>query len=355
MLSRAKYCLAFLLLFSLDTHAQIYRGLSEVMFIMTQPNARAEALGRGNAALTGSPFMSTYNPAASSFSAAVTAEVSHLEYPFLFGWGGGNKNYETYGFGINMEQYGALSFNYLNLTFDPNLITYDNWISIASTDIFMMNYSYSILRNFSVGVNANYYQENKTHNQGPGFKGWYYDLGLMKKFNMNYESSEQNLYLGLSFLNLLNSKVSQTLKTKFYGWFPSTMRLAAAYEFQPVNKISGFRMVNALFTAEYRDLLNSRYRTQFQIGTELTLLEMIILRGGFYNEGLNPLFGNKTGLSVLTYGFGITAPVKKLSGLDIPLNIKFDYTSLPFPEYYGNDYRHEFNCPVYTLNVSYGI
>ncbi|HEX2963431.1 MAG TPA: hypothetical protein VHO43_16655 [Ignavibacteriales bacterium] len=356
MFNPVKFCIAIILISSLSINAQIYRGLSEVMFLMTQPNARAEALGGGNAALSGSPFMSFYNPAASSFSGAVTAEASHLEFPFLFGWGGDKKNYETYGIGVNMEQFGAFSFNYLQLTFDPNLVNHGDWISIASTGIFMMNYSYPVLRDFSVGVNANYYEENKTLDRGTGFKGWYYDLGLMKKFNMKYETSEQNLCLGLSFLNLLNSKVSQTLSTKIYGRFPSTMRLAASYEFQPVNKISDFRTIKALLTAEYRDLLNSRYRTQFQLGTEVTFLEMFVLRGGFHSEELNNWYSTASSrLNQLTYGFGIAAPVKKLSGVNIPLNIKFDYTSLPFPEYYVDDPRHEYDCPIYTMSVSYSI
>lgn len=357
MFNPLKFCIALILLFSLSINAQIYRGLREVMFLQIQPNARAEALGGGNAALTGSPFMSFYNPAVSSFSGAVTAEASHLEYPFLFDRGGSDKNYEAYGIGVNMEQFGAFSFNYLHLTFDPELIYYGDWVSIASAGIFMMNYSYPILRDFSVGVNANYYEENKLHDRGTGFKGWYYDLGLMKKFTIKQEISEQNLYLGLSFLNMLNSKVSAQMSTKIYSRFPSTMRLAAAYEFQPENKISDFRTFKALLTAEYRDLLNSRHRTQFQLGTEVTFLEMFVLRGGFYSEDLNNSWYSTTSsrLNQFTYGLGIGAPVKKLSGMNIPLNIKFDYTSLPFPEYYEDDYRHEYNCPIYTLNISYNI
>ncbi|HEX2865403.1 MAG TPA: hypothetical protein VHO03_00095 [Ignavibacteriales bacterium] len=365
-MKRLTLIFACLFCFLPDLEAQTYQGLAGEMFLFSQPNARAEALGRGNAALTGSPFLDFYNPAASSFSAPVTLEFTRLDFFPAVKWIDRTEDYDTYGIGANFGMFGAFSMNYMHFSGGEEFFNTDAanpeglGVWPISTEIYMINYSFQILKDFSAGVNANYFKETYKTSKSLEHKGWYFDLGVLKKYKIESSSSNQEVYLGLSLTNFANSKFPITVSSfgrTLTHYLPSALRLAAAYEFQPQNKMGNFGLFKGLFLAEYRDLVNSKYNTKFQLGTELTFLEIIKLRAGWFTEGLND-YGhhfNKSRLNELTYGFGIEAPVKKLTGLNLPMNIQFDYTSLPFPEYYNDDLRHNDNSPIYSFNISYGI
>lgn len=349
-----------------DLKAQTYHDYAGEMFLYSQPNARAEAMGRGSAALTGSPFMSFYNPAAASFSGSVTMEFSRLDFLPSFRQSGDQEIYDTYGIGVNFGGFGAFSMNYLHFSgsgwfVNINPIDVGDFALLPSyTDIYMLNYSFPVLKSMSVGINANYFRQNYSRNYLENPEKWYFDLGLLKEFTVGSGPAEQDLYLGLSFMNLSNQKFPLIFKRQNFTInyrIPSVMRLASAYKIQLPGKMSDFRLLKGLFTAEYFDLLNSKYHSKFGIGAELTFLEMLNLRAGWfteelYNYGLNSI---KSGINEFTYGFGIEAPLRKIPGIRVPLNIKFDYTSLPFPEYFNNDVRDEYNSPIYSFNISYGI
>ncbi|MDP4176536.1 MAG: hypothetical protein Q8933_21330 [Bacteroidota bacterium] len=342
----------FICLFN-NLDAQTYENYAMEMFLLTQPDARSEAMGRGSAVLYGSPFTNFYNPASSSFSRGVNAEVSHLELPYPFR---PQKNYDVYGAGVNLGKYGSISFNHLRFLYgesyynDENnpdmLITYKLISSIS-----MLNYSHNIINGLSAGININYFTDN---NFNIDVNGWTYDFGLQKKFSFESEKILHDLYLGLSFTNFTNTKIF--LFGKEYTHLPSIMRIAAGYEFKPQGKVADYQIFKALLTTQYMHLLNTEEFSHFQLGTEITLFEMLNIRGGFFTVGLNnyDVNGFVKRLNEATYGFGIELPIKKISNMAIPLNIRFDHTSLPFPLYYP-DSRKGDNCPIYTLNISYDL
>lgn len=344
----------------INLEAQIYQGFAQEMFLFSQPDARSEAMGRGSAVLYGSPFTSFYNPASSSFSKGANAEVSHLEFTFPMGQKG---NYDFYGAGANLGKYGSLSFNYLNYTYGeifyytgesgPNVLKKYQ----PSENIFMLNYSRNVIDGLSAGININYFQDKI----GVGeVSGWTFDVGLLKKYSFESEKINQDIYLGLGLTNFTNTEISysnanwKTLLPLQSDYLPSIMRLAAGYEFQPKSKVTGYQLIKVLFTTEYMDLLNSADNSQFQLGAELTLLEILKLRGGYFTMGIEN-YGvdrNVSRLNEATYGLGIELPVKKFSNMTVPLTIRFDHTSLPFPTY-NLDHPGGKNCPVYTFSASY--
>lgn len=354
--SLALLCVLFF--FSISLNAQVYKGDQQMLFLLNQPNARAEAMGKGNAALFGSPFMSFYNPAASSFSEDVTVEVSHLEFnvpwdytPVLsFPLHGTKSNYDTYGAGLNFGKYGAVSLHYLHYYFRTKFYNYSGILFTPSANILMLNYSYPVLKGLSAGINVRYQQDSIA---GTSSKGWMADFGLLKHLSIESATIRQNIYFGLSFSNIFNAKMTNKDRLNMDYYLPSIMRLAGAYELQPQNAYSGWKLFKGLFTAEYFDLMNSKFWTQFHFGAEITLMEMIKLRGGWFTQKIQTLnFNDKPEIDEFTYGFGLNLPVRRFSGL--PLNINFDHTSLPFPNYGQIQYVGK-DCPVYTLNVSYGI
>lgn len=330
--------------------AQIYGGFAQEMFLFSQPDARSEAMGRGNAVLYGNTFTNFYNPASSSFSRGINAQISHLEFTFPLGQRG---NYDTYGAGVNLDKYGSISFNYMHYVYGEEFYYTDgNSPHIINkfkpeTNIFMMNYSRNILNGFSAGVNINYFQDKFGRFD---VNGWTYDIGLLKKYSFESEKINNDLYFGLSLTNFTNTKIS--FPGTQYDYLPSIMRLAAGYELKPQGKAGDFQIFKTLLTTQYMDLLNANEYSQFQLGAEITLLEILKIRGGYFTIGLDGhgTSSNVTRINEATYGLGIELPLKKIA--NTPLNIRFDHTSLPFPTY-NKDYPGGKNCPVYTLSVSY--
>lgn len=334
--------------------AQTYTGYAQEMFLFSQPDARSESMGRGSAVLYGSPFTNFYNPASSSFSRGVNAEVSHLELPYPFR---PQTNYDIYGAGVNLGKYGSIAFNYMHSVLGVVfLYTDENNPDILNehkpeSNIFMLNYSRNIINGLSAGVNINCFQDKLGNNE---FNSWTYDFGLLKKFSFESEKILHDLYLGLSFTNFTNTKIF--LSGKEYTHLPSIMRIAAGYEFKPQGKVADYQIFKALLTTQYMHLLNTEEFSHFQLGTEITLFEMLNIRGGFFTVGLNnyDVNGFVKRLNEATYGFGIELPIKKISNMAIPLNIRFDHTFLPYPSYYPDSPKGD-NCPIYTLNISYDL
>ena len=83
------------------------------------------------------------------------------------------------------------------------------------------------------------------------------------------------------------------------------------------------------------------------------LLEIVSLRGGFYQEKVydygSPLWNNNT-IGGLTYGIGLQMPVYKLTQL--PLKINLDYTSLPQTSH-SKVYTNWDNFTNYTLRLNW--
>ncbi|MHA1302021.1 MAG: hypothetical protein ACTSO9_21605 [Candidatus Helarchaeota archaeon] len=111
-----------------------------------------------------------------------------------------------------------------------------------------------------------------------------------------------------------------------------------------------------LFTSEYQDLFNSKYRTGFRIGTEISLFEMFAFRLGYYRETLDDYgySSNKDLLDDITFGFGFQLPLYTITEKKIPLNFKFDMTTLQQPSY-TREFDNWENFKVYSFSVHWMI
>jgi hypothetical protein len=214
-----------------------------------------------------------------------------------------------------------------------------------AANIYMLNYSYQFIKGLSAGLNLNYYEEDFEVIHP---KGFLLDAGMMKIFQF---SSDHKISFGLSVTNLLNKKVFEDPDIQVY--LPSIMRFGASYEYHPVRKVSDFNLLGVLVSAEYFDLLNSKLYTQFRFGSEVTLLEILKLRGGWYTEKINDhSFFNNDRISQATYGLGLEIPFSRLFISNLPVKVSFDYTSLPAPDY-GFNPGTDKNSPVYSLSINY--
>ncbi len=98
--------------------------------------------------------------------------------------------------------------------------------------------------------------------------------------------------------------------------------------------VDSLKPLGFLFQVEYQKILYSNLYSGIQMGGEITFLELLSLRSGYYDLHVND-YGNPTQnqnrLSSFTYGFGLQVPFYKLTKL--PLRLNLDYTSLPQPPY----------------------
>ena len=329
-----------------------YRGYANQMYILWQPNARAEALGRGYSTLTGNPFYAIYNPASTAFNTDLTVSFSQLKPNLFFS----NKpRYNSIGVNYYDTHYGAFALNVLNfswgeefLSVDPTGDTIDK--SIPQTNIYILNYSNKIMEDFTAGINLNYFRDDFGNKDLSAFA---FDLGLLKKISISENPLSQNLLLGLSLSNILNAEVELDGQIDV---LPSILRLSAAYNF--VNQKNGllpFAADLSIF-AEYKDIVNAKYYTECKIGSELSLFNLVVLRGGYYYEWRNDYgYSRNAGrISELTYGFGIRIPFSEYIKT-FPLEMKIDYSNLPTP-IYNQDFEKAYKqYNVFSVIVNYSI
>ncbi len=340
---KREYILAvFCLLFITASKAQTYNGDYFTLYNYQQPDARSEAMGKTRVTHTGKPMDAIYNPASSAFSSGIGANVSMLTPKYYIEMD--DSKYNSYGVSYNTNKYGAVSFNMSYYT-----MGFSHFISREQSALgerykpelylYSFNYSYMLFNNFSIGFNLNYFDDKQ--NKDVKAKTWYFDFGLMKKISEQKETYNHCFTIGGSVTNVSNSevdlKLTQLSAEESIGKqaLPCELKIGMAYEYENKLQLSGFNLFKGLATAEYADLLNSGLYTSQKLGAEITLLEMIKIRYGYYYEKVmeDSKFDNKEYLSEHTYGFGISLPVAKITGMKIPVTLEFDYASLKCPSY----------------------
>lgn len=341
-----------LLAFSSLTSAQAYNGYADNLFLRQQPNARAEAMGRGNAALTGDAFGMFYNPAVTSFFNGAEVSSSYLNPNGLYS---NEIGYTQIGVVYNCQKFGAIGFSYLNYSYGTFRITTPENPEIIDvfdsyTSIYMLNYSYMIMDNFSAGINISFFNDkflSEYDNKTPLL-----DIGFLKKISI--ASNEQNIYAALSCGNILNSAV----KFKGYNsghtdYLPVVLHVAGAYEllYNPAKT----DLIPLAFTlcAEYQDVLSHKYYTRMQVGAELSFLEILKVRAGHYDIK-DPYYYPQPGadnVSAVTYGFGLSLPFDKFMN-NIPLELSADYSKLPTDGYHTETGRPYPDYTILTVNLN---
>lgn len=329
--------------YSSDCFPQQYEGYAERILLYQRPNARSEALGRGQVTLHESPYSILDNPAALSFSKGMNFEVSHMNPNYPQETEG---YYNTYGISFNSGKYGAFGFSYF--TFSVGRPDEEKYFPDRNINrLFMLNYSNEILPDLSVGINLNYFFEKEYDlwdNLSPvALNTYYFDLGLLKRFHLG-SLDNQNLYLGLSLVNAGYSRVKSRFNNSSI-YFPTIMHLGASYEFR-TDKAGRYdlRPLKLLLAGEYMDVFETRYFSQVRLGMEASLWEVLKLRIGHYSETLDTQItdGSVTGIHQLTYGAGLEIPLSRLANIAFPLTLSIDFTRLPLPDYDDYSYRDLF-------------
>lgn len=304
-----------------------------MLFMYQQPNARAEAMGGGHATFFGNPYSVVYNPGSSVFGNGLNVEFSKLQ---LNSSDMTESYYNTYGISYSSKKFGAFTFN---LSFFNYAMDFNYFDAIPKTTKkytpkqynYTFNYSYGFPGEFGAGFNINYF--NYLH-YGDPTTGTTVDFGILKRLRIPSGNNKNNILLGLSLSNVLKTEVGTG---DFKGELPQIFRAGLGYEYENEKKISGFDIFKMTYNFGYKNLLNLDNVYSLQFGAEFTMLEIILVRCGYYYDKLDTRRNTyaKDKIREFTYGFGINIPAAKLFNMSSPLIINMDITKLSAPNYYN--------------------
>jgi len=330
-----KHFVFVLILLPLIAYGKYEYGFLHEFYFGRVPGARAEAMGKGYCALDGDMTSVFYNPAG-----IVSLQGLHIyssfSSPYYFSK---SAKYNYFGAGYKLNDYLIVGLSRNHLTFGEDIAYRDSFGTVSygtnSQSLYSLTLSSQPLHDLMIGLNTNIFNYKALDKN---FTSFYCDIGLIKKFQlMKNETYAHSVNIAASIMNVTFSSITIDFAgNEIKNDLPVISRFGACYQFM----LAKYSLIDSLyalgfsFNAEYKTLLNSQYHSGIHGGMEISLLELLFLRAGYYNvSNYNLVYPeiNKDSLSEFTYGMGIQIPLWKLTR--IPLNIKFDYTSLPQPSY----------------------
>ncbi len=290
-----------------------------------------------------------FNPAGISSIRGVEANSSYTPPGYYLTEG----YYTFFAAGVKVNDYLRLAFSqfqfnlgkteFLSARVPP--FAKHNTLTIASEPI----------KNLFIGLNANLLvYETGVIGEEISF---YLDLGAIKKFEfLQKESTGHSVNIGASVSNFTMSVMTfGNNKFESASELPVTGRFGVSYQFLLDKHLlhENLETLKFLIQGDYQNVFNSDFYTAYRGGGEVLLLEILALRIGYYKEEENDLrlpLENYDEISAITTGFGLQLPLNKLTNL--PLNIRFDYTSLP-QQPYSNTFSDFDNFTTYSLRLNW--
>lgn len=338
-----------LLLVPIFSYAQYGYGEVAASFFYRLPSARAEAMGRSFTSIDGDLSSVFFSPA--GIATIEGLEVNGSFASPISNFEKSNSNFSSIGYKFNDFIVVALS----RKSDFVDLYSYKSNAFIEYGYAYSLNTNYTLtlssqpLKNLFLGLNTNYFIIDKGFGKVPTV---FLDFGVIKKFELAQRNRISHSFSIASSITNLNKTLSNdgTTSTNNTVVFPVINRYGANYQFSTLNKgfqIDTLKTFKCLIQSDYVNVLSKPRHSGFYTGSEFTFFEFVSLRMGYIFENRNGRAENNN-MSDLTYGFGIELPIDKLT--KIPLNIKFDYTSLPQAEYINNDLQ---NFTTYNLRLNW--
>ncbi|UCH65747.1 MAG: hypothetical protein JSW63_01025 [Ignavibacterium sp.] len=345
----------FLLVISNSTFAQGYNDFASEIFFGRLPSAKTEAMGRILTLNFDPYFISHSNPANLVTTNGAAVFYAHSS-PF---YGYNDATYSYIGVSYNNPKIGAFAFNYLN--FNSGSTVFIPALGVPFTNpfkekryLYTLTYAYKIIDWFSFGINANLFVDD--FGTDKTFSDTFFELGLSRDFILIQDSEiKDELTTGTQLKNIFNQSFSAIDEAQSDP-FPVIFRIGISNLFEYTDK--DFYRSSYLFGftlgIEYQDLLNADFRTAYKIGGELSLLDIIFLRGGFYHETRGECGNCRGKVEDVTYGFGVKLDFNKHFTTGFPLIILFDFVNLEQPSHLS-DFSNWDNFTTLNLIANYSI
>ena len=350
--------LCFELLFTMSAISQpVYNNAYSEIFFGRQPSARAEALGRSYVAMHGDIMTTFYNPAGLTSLQGVSASASYASPYYTPG-----TSYNYLGASYSVADLGVIAFSRYQFQQGETEIISGNATVIGTVDpttsVYTVSLASKILTNFSAGINFNLlrYANNVSgivNHLVPESESFYVDLGFQHRLPHSVtEKLHGELTMGASLLNANTATTGRETNSAMpKGRLPVQLHLGAAYNvsFHGTPDISDLTTIQLRAQIAYQDVLNSKFFNGTHFGLEFGFLEIAFLRFGYYHQYItdDTRYVYSDSFDELTYGFGIRIPVEKITKGSIPMQFRFDITSLPQPTIW--DFVYTYNIGNFTI------
>lgn len=306
-----------------------YSEYKREMYFNRQPSARAEAMGRGFASIDGDLTASFFNPAGIASIRVIESNVSFAKSNYNLD----STKYTYFNLGFRINQYLTLSFsNFTNIckqryfnVFENNHYT-KNYLNDKLTTLTIAS---EPLKNLYIGLNINdinveCYQDRRQTK--------YLDFGLIKKFEFDsLKRFKHSINIGASVTNFTNTKANDLdVNIPIKHSLPVISRYGLSYRmsYQNPTLLSNLKTFQLLAQCDYNQILNYKFRNGIHTGIEFTIFEMLVLRGGYFNEKIDDYGYGYEALKLnyykgFTYGFGLQIPLSKLTKMPIFISLDF--------------------------------
>jgi len=337
--------------------SQTYHEHFQEFFFDRLPSAKIEAMGKILSVSNDSYFVSQSNPATLVQNKVISAFYSHSA-PYYLG-----KDLQFY--------YGGLSYNFTNIgAFAINMV----WLDMGefyftdidgnsekvntSRKILTLSYAREISGLFKLGINSNLFIDD--FNPDESYYGSFFDLGILKDIHqIKNNTFENKISIGLYIKNIFNQGIDYTSHVFVRNsdqkeYFPSILRVGISNKLKYFNPAfyKKSHLIGLTTAFEYQNVINYKYKTAIKFGAELSVLDFIIARCGYFNESQLEASNSKGELTSFTYGFGINLEWSKLLNTNSPFLMTFDYTSLPQPTYIV-DFDDWDNFTIFSIRLNY--
>jgi hypothetical protein len=345
-------------------------------------NAESAAMGESFVANSKNNYSFFENPASLPFTAAAQAFYNYRDEFLMVS---NSANYFSIG-ATTVLPYGRFGISYNHFSTGP--LPYDS--ATTSNDInrtVIISYANNVLDNLSIGVSIKFFNHRSSNtlgivNETESNTSVLCDLGMLYSFPSLVRTNriDGGLAIGASIQNLgsdykeRNNSFSN-LTTEFSKIIlPRYLRVGFAFNFSFKGYGQNSSNVDFLLTGEYKNLMNPMgqrpiknqfteifdehdKRDYYGFGFEGTIWKLLSLRIGGYRipEDSNQLFDR--GKFYFRYGAGIDLPLRR-AGIELPVNIKIDYTFIPANEITnfdnsGNPIQVKSTLHVFSISVSY--
>jgi hypothetical protein len=295
-----------------------------------QTGARGEALGGGGVALTGDILSSFYNPAGIYGGTGISLAMSFGDAGELPGY----SDYGLLGAGIPVKDWGVVGLTLYGFDYEYTLDEPGGEVEDfhGNASVYTLTFAGEPTEDLYVGANLNVLSQSVS---GQSETAFWPDIGLIKVLRLPDKAGlRHRIILGSSLANLSRSSIDIPGGSEE---LPSTFRIGGSYSlsYARMSWMNMARLFNLMVHAEYRDLLNLSYGDGPRLGGELTILEMLSARAGYYYEDTGD-YEEQIGLSQIersTFGLGLALPVYRITGGSLPLRAALDWAWIEVQPY----------------------
>ena len=330
------YFILLLILVGFPSYAQKnpYGGFASEYYFGRQLSTRAEAMGQSFTSVEGDASSIHFNPSGIGNLDGIEVSITYATPYYILE----DANNLAINLASRISKKVAVGYSYNTFNYGlKNYITDDFGTILDSSDNKITNHKIAVAfraePTFFIGGSIGFLNFDYGNYNGQALQ---LDFGVNKKFEFTRFKNNQSINLATTFKNPIGTEMTlesanSTISTG-KATLPLIMQSGLSYYYTSESKYNGIHVFKLIASVDYQTLFNSRnYFNKYSTGLELSFLEVLHLRGGYYRQSISN-FGsskNKSELQDLTYGIGFSVPVHKLTNAPIQLN--FDYCSMPQP------------------------